>query len=269
MKNKWELAREISLPVKREVRQRCGFGCIVCGKALIEYHHSTIKYSEAQEHNPNEIVLLCGGCHTRVTRGWLSDEAINEAAQNPKCLESGYSFEAFDVGQNNIEVFAGTLKAINTTTLIRVFGQPILCIDQPENENAPFRISAIFCDKYGQESLIIEENEWQLSTQNWDAEVVGTKITIRHAPRDIVLRLRTEARKAIIIEKLNMRYENVQVICEENKQISVKMPDGRYFQTVSATIQNCEVGIDITESGIQIGSNCKKAHFENLKVSSR
>jgi hypothetical protein len=179
MKNKWELDRYIPLPVRLEVRQLCGFGCIFCGKALIEYHHSTTKYNKAQEHNPKEIVLLCGGCHTSVTRGWLSDEAVQEALQNPKCLQSKFSFQAFDAGRNNIEVIAGTLKAINTKTLIRVFGQPIFSIDNPEYENAPFRISAIFCDKEGNESLIIEENQFQVLTQNWDAEVVGTKITIR------------------------------------------------------------------------------------------
>lgn len=270
MKNKWELARNILEPTKRKVRQRCGFGCVVCGNAFYQYHHSTTKFNEAQEHNPDEIVLLCYEHHGQVTNGLASDEAVSEAARNPKCLQLGYSFfKPFDESRNNIEVIAGTLTAINTKTLIKVFGQPIFCIDYPEYENAPFRVSAIFCDKEGNESLIIGENELKIFTQNWDAEFVGTEITIRHALRNIVLKFRIEARKPIVIEKLNMLYEGVQIICEENKQILVKMPNGKYFQTSSATIQDCEVGIDITESGIQIGSNCKKAYFESLKVSSR
>lgn len=221
MKNKWQLARKIPLPVKQKVRQRCGFGCIICGKALIEYHHSTTKYSVAEEHNPNEIVLLCGGCHSEVTRGWLSDESIDEALQNPRCLQDGFSFGAFDAGRKNIEVTAGTLSITNTKTLIRIFGQPIFCIDEPEGDNAPFRISALFSDKYGNKSLLIQENEWQVLSQNWDVEVIKNRIIVRRASREITLVLRTEARKSIVIEKLDMIYEGVQLFCRENKEISI------------------------------------------------
>jgi len=267
--NKWQLERDISDPTKHKVRQNCGFGCIICGQALIQYHHSTTKYNEAQEHNPNEIVLLCGGCHDSVTRGWLNDEDVDEAAINPKCLQKGFSFRAFVTGRNNIEVIAGPLKAINTKTLIRVFGQPIFGVDNPEKENTPFRINAIFCDKEGKESLVIKDNEFQILTQNWDAEIVGSKIIIRRGSGDIVLRLRTEPRKSIVIEKLNMLYKGVQITCEENKQLTVKMSQRNFVETGLANIQDCEVGFDITEErGITIGIDCKKQNYETLKISS-
>ena len=270
MKNKWDLAENIPEPTKRKVRQRCGFGCVVCGNAFYQYHHSTTKFNEAQEHNADEIVLLCYQHHGQVTNHLASDEAVSEAAQNPKCLQLGYSsFKSFDESRNNIEVIAGTLKAINTKTLIQVFGQPIFCIDYPEYENAPFRVSAIFCDKVGNKSLIIEENELKVFTKNWDAEFVGTTVTIRRAPRDIVLKLRIEARKPIVIEELNMLYEGVKIICKEGKQTSIEMPDGRYFQTTSGTIENCDVGIDVTKNGLQLINNCEKAYFESMKIGKR
>jgi len=31
--------RNIPLPIQREVRQRCGFGCVICGTLLYEYDH--------------------------------------------------------------------------------------------------------------------------------------------------------------------------------------------------------------------------------------
>lgn len=264
--NKWNLERKIPPEVKQEVRKRCGFGCVICGNALIEYHHSTTKYHEAQEHNPNEIVLLCGYDHSRVTRGRLSDEAVEEASQIPKCLQTGFSFDPFDIGQSNLEVIAGSVTAINTKILIQVFGQPIFGIDHPESENAPFRINAIFCDKKGNESLLIEDNEFQILTQNWDAEIKGKRIIIRRGSGDFALRLRTEPRKAIVIEKLNMLYKGVQIICEENKHLTVKMPDDRFIKSGYAKIQDCEVGFDILTTGISVGTNCKEQFYETLKI---
>ena len=32
-------SRNMPLPIQREVRQRCGFGCVVCGLPLYEYDH--------------------------------------------------------------------------------------------------------------------------------------------------------------------------------------------------------------------------------------
>lgn len=32
-------SRNIPLPIQREVRQRCGFGCVICGMPLYEYEH--------------------------------------------------------------------------------------------------------------------------------------------------------------------------------------------------------------------------------------
>jgi hypothetical protein len=79
----------------------------------------------------------------------------------------------------------------------------------------------LFSDKYGKKSLLIQENEWQVLSQNWDVEVIKNRIIVRRASREITLVLRTEARKSIVIEKLDMIYEGVQLFCRENKEISI------------------------------------------------
>lgn len=33
--NKQGISRDIPDPIKRDVRQRCGFGCVICGKCCI------------------------------------------------------------------------------------------------------------------------------------------------------------------------------------------------------------------------------------------
>jgi 5-methylcytosine-specific restriction endonuclease McrA len=36
--------------VKREVRQRCGFGCVICGLPIYEYDH-LVPYAQVLSHN--------------------------------------------------------------------------------------------------------------------------------------------------------------------------------------------------------------------------
>ena len=51
-KNQYDLSREIPADVKRAVRQACGYGCVICGSAIIEYEHVDPTFNEAREHDP-------------------------------------------------------------------------------------------------------------------------------------------------------------------------------------------------------------------------
>jgi hypothetical protein len=46
--------------MKREIRQRCGFGCVLCGIRIYQYDH-IIDYAQVQEHTADNITLLCDG----------------------------------------------------------------------------------------------------------------------------------------------------------------------------------------------------------------
>jgi len=52
----------ISDPIKREVRQRCGFGCVICGVPIYDYEHM-VPHTEVQEHLANNVTLLCPTHH--------------------------------------------------------------------------------------------------------------------------------------------------------------------------------------------------------------
>jgi len=85
--NRHALPDYIPEPIAREIRQRCGFGCVICRKDPT--------FEDAQRHDPNCIVLLCGGCHDRVTRGFLSKDTVKRKALHPKCLEAGQGLSKF------------------------------------------------------------------------------------------------------------------------------------------------------------------------------
>jgi len=54
------LSRTIPEGIKRQVRQECGFGCVVCGLAIATYEHIDPPFKTAKDHDPSKIAYLCG-----------------------------------------------------------------------------------------------------------------------------------------------------------------------------------------------------------------
>lgn len=264
--NKYGLTDTIASPVKREVRQRCGFGCVNCGNAVYQYEHLEPTFAEAKEHNPEHIVLLCGGCHDRVSRTILSKETIKLRSQNPICKQKGFSFGPFDLGLVEPTVKIGTLTCQNVESLIQIDGESILSIKKPECEGAPFRINAYLADRDGIEVLKIINNEWITSTTNWDVEVVGSKITIRKNLGDITLILRTEAPHSLIVERLEMVHRGVRISCRENSNLEVVTRSGQVLKSTSMNITDCKIGFDISNNSLSIGVGGGSVYIGHMTI---
>ena len=83
-------SRNIPLPTKRDIRRRCGFGCVFCGIPLYEYDHM-LGWANTHTHVSEEITLLCDQHHREKTAGLLPIEVVREADANPFNLRSGSS----------------------------------------------------------------------------------------------------------------------------------------------------------------------------------
>ena len=97
-------SRNIPWPIQREVRQRCGFGCVFCGLPLYEYDH-IIDWSKAKTHIADEITLLCDQHHREKTSSLLPLKKVKEANDNPFCLKTGVS-KPYDLHYSGNEVEA-------------------------------------------------------------------------------------------------------------------------------------------------------------------
>ncbi|WP_155914609.1 HNH endonuclease [Asticcacaulis sp. AC460] len=206
--NKNGLGRDIPEAIARKVRQRDGFGCIVCGGALITYDHFEPEFVDATEHTAEGIILLCIACHGKKTKGLLSRETIEKFRNNQKAKQIGFSFEAFDVGDEHPEIIIGNYVCINVQSILYIYGVDALSIHPPEAPGGPFRINANFLDERGQPILKIVNNEWRTPIENWDVTVIGQRITIKSDIRNICLQLRNEPPRRLIVEKLKMRYRS-------------------------------------------------------------
>jgi hypothetical protein len=265
-KNKYGLTDTIPSQIKREIRQRCGFGCVNCGNAVYQYEHVDPTFAEAKEHNPDHIVLLCGGCHDRVTREILSKKTIKYRSENPVCKQQGFSFGPFDLGLVEPTIQIGTLRCKSVESLIEIDGESLFSIKRPECEGAPFRINAFLADRDGNEILKIVDNEWVTTTENWDVEVVGQTITIRKNLGDISLALRTEAPHKLVVERLEMQHRGVKIECKENQNLQVVTRSGQVLNSQSIDIEGCKVGFQITNNSMAIGVGGGSVHIGKMTL---
>ena len=241
-RNKHGLTRTISDVIKREIRKRCGFGCVRCGLAFFDYEHFDPDFKDAKEHRAEGITLLCMQCNQKRARGTLSVETVAAANLAPKCLEQGFATESFDFGSNPMQITLAGVTFTNCPTLIEVNGFPLLSIRGPEAPGAPYRLSGFFADDTGDITLKITDNHWSAGADNWDVECVGPLVTIRNGPRLISLVLRQEPPTRLVIERINMAFEGI--LLRGNDGILEMSFDGKVWSTWSAcSMTNCRVGM--------------------------
>ena len=215
--------------------------------------HVDPEFSNATKHDPNCIVLLCGACHDRATRGLLSKVSIKDRAKEPKCRQSGFSFGPFDIGSDPPEIVLGTILARNAKTLVRICGDDVFSIRPPEENGGPFSLDARFFDEDGKPILEIVYNEWRSSSDNWDVEIIGPRITIRKALGNFALVLRAEPPRRLVIERMEMVHKRIRVSCQEGKAFQATTPDGTIFRAESCESDDWLVGIDVSDVGIKVG----------------
>lgn len=244
VRNKHGLTRTISDVIKREVRKRCGFGCVRCGLAYFDYEHFDPDFKDAKEHCAAGITLLCMQCNQKRARGTLSVETVSAANRAPRCLDRGFASESFDFSAEVIEIKVGGVTITNCPTLIEINGTALLSICEPEEPGAPFRLSGMFADNTGETTLKIVDNVWSAGAANWDVECVGPLVTIRNGPRLISLILRQEPPKRLVVERIEMTYEGAHL--RGSKDILEVSYDGKNWMELQlCNIDGCGVGISI------------------------
>jgi len=242
MANRHNLSREIPDPVKRRVRQRCGFGCVMCASAIVDYEHFDPEYVDAQAHDPNRITLLCPSCHAKKTRGFMSADRVKKANQSPAALKNRYAYsETEGTKLRPFIKFAGlTLKNCQIPILLK--GYPVLQIEDAEEEGGPYLLSANFFDRTGRPSLTIVRNEWKVLTESWDVEASGGTVTVRAGPGEIALRLAFCPGEGLVVERLEMFCAGFRISGNADV-LQIYPPHGGCFQFTKSIVDGGLVGL--------------------------
>ena len=216
--NKHGLNRDIPAPVRREIRQRSKFACVICRNGFYQFEHIDPEFQNALIHDPAAMCCLCGSCHDRVTRKQLSKDTVKRAyahTQAASAEEVGPPVGPLDYHQDEAELVIGGLSyrpAVHS--ILRYYGVDVFTI-VPGQPGQPASISAIFTDDAGNETLRLQENEWVGSLSAWDTEVDGPRLTVRRRARHVVLQVRLDPPSRIVIERLDMRIGDAHLMVSE------------------------------------------------------
>lgn len=242
--NKHGLDRDMGAELRREIRQRCGFGCVVCGSAFYDYEHFNPDFCDATEHVAEGITLLCMQCNQKRRRKLLSRETVANKNKDPMCRRDGFSSEVFDFGTDPIEVYVAGNKFKHVDTLIMLGGCEVLSVAEPVNAGEPFRLSGFFSDRTGATTLEIEENVVRVGAGNWDVENRGARITIRKQLRDISLVLFLEPPNRITVERIDMQCEG-RYLKGDSKGLMFSKDGRNWHHLALMEIQYARVGISV------------------------
>lgn len=248
----------IPAELKRQVRQRCGFGCVICGSPIYDYDHIE-DYASVREHSFENLVLLCPMCHRKKTKGlitkefvWASIKNVNTRARTSpdEIPPQVYSLE---IGSNIIRSFSGlAFSILNFGTLEIVFkGMPL--------------INAKIWDNKGEKAIEIKENNYTLCANTWDIEYVGATLTFRNGPREVFASITFDVEQKFIKLSGNAELRN---------GIKIKIGDGgilanQHLLAGYNKIESCSKGLIITEKLIQLpvaicGASVMDCNFRGL-----
>ena len=209
-------SRNIPLPIQREVRRRCGFGCVVCGMPLYEYEHM-LGWANVQRHAAEEITLLCDQHHRERTAGLLPIEAVTEANANPFNLRAGVS-KPYDLhfSGDKCEAVLGSntftfeYRGEPTFTVpVGVDGLPLLAFLLDDNH---LLLHLRLFDEANNPVLEIVNNQLVYSVAPWDIRLVGTNLVVRDAPRKILIDITFDVPNRIIINRGRFLFNGVEIL---------------------------------------------------------
>lgn len=234
--NKHGLSRYIPGDIKLQIRQECGFGCVVCGMTIYTYEHIVPEFAEAKAHDPTKIALLCGSCHLKVTKGIWSKDKIKKARWSPLCKQQGYSNDFFDVGEP-FGVSVGRIYFFKNETgdLLQIDGRTILSMKKVDNE--PPKLSGSFHDQAGNVLFKIKENEWIGNPEAWDIESVGNTLTIKDKGDSILLQINARPPHIMAIQIANLQYRDYALITNETTgQITIQTSVAKHIDACTGFI---------------------------------
>lgn len=234
-RNRHGLTRYIPSHIAREVRKRCGFGCLFCRCAIVEYDHFDPEYKDAKRHEADGIVALCGTHHTVRGNGQISTQQVRERLDRlrEQPLFSRYQFEV----QKYPEVEIGRTRIIGVRRILEVDGEELLSFDPPETVGAPPLLNARFYNRKGILAAEIVRNEWRAHVNNWDVVVSGDAYTVRSNPRKIVLELCLRNGK-VTIKQMSLKRNDASIKVDKSGVVTVYTRGSDGAKLIIPNIQN-------------------------------
>jgi len=238
--NKHGLSRYIEEPIKREIRRRCGLGCVVCGFPVITYHHFFPTFEKAATHDPDGITLLCYTCHQKTfgNNPPFDADFINKKNSNPKCKTTGEIKSKFYIGFEPVNFNLGPIILTKTLNILKYHNEVLIGFSKNDDHSAPFVLNAKLFDRTGKKFLEITNNEWVAGIEQFDIQIKGGILKIISRPHSVLLQLRHVAEKVISIDKLDLSYQGYRLEISKNELIASHVLEGQRWIGGKVTLIN-------------------------------
>lgn len=179
--------RGISEPIKRQVRQECYFGCVICGMPVFQYDHIQ-PFAEVQCHDPTNLALLCPNHHQDKTSGRLSAETVASARSTPFNANQDLSRPYGLLAAPSLRMCLGSNCGSGPPDwenypLLWINGEAVV---STHKEGDAYTYSARITDEGGEEILVIDHGALAVATGVWDYRYEGREVSIRRANGDIL-----------------------------------------------------------------------------------
>ncbi|SRR6266566_355036 len=202
-------------PTKREVRQRCGFGCVICGLPLYTYEHM-LGYANVKRHVAEELTLLCYKHQYERTHKLLPIQNVLRANLDPYNLREGVSAPytlhydgpdcIADIGKN---VFSFRDEAHDTELIALAIDDESLISFRSDRSHWLLNLKVF--DKNDDLILQITDNELIYSIDPWDIELVGHTLIIRESQGNILVDLLFEPPSRIKIQRGHFLHNGIEI----------------------------------------------------------
>lgn len=219
---------KIEAAIKRKVRQRCGFGCVICGKPFYEYDHME-EYSKVKEHEESNLTLLCPEHHAEKTKGLRSVAQVRAANARPFNRRNGFSGPYVLAYEGNVsKVHLGSCRFLQSLgpaymEALVLNGEPMV---KARTEDGNLLVSAKLFDTQGSIILAIEDNELRYDTSVWDVLFVANRLVVRKANREVVAKIIFSPPDEITVERAYFSHEGLTVRVTP-REISHETKEGR------------------------------------------
>lgn len=250
----------IPLPVQREVRQRCGFGCVICGLPLYQYDHM-LGWAETKRHVADEITLLCDMHHREKTAGLLSQETIAAANNAPFNLRTGVSkpYDLHYSGTSCEAIIGGNSFTIqdegyNTAMAsIVVDGVPLLGFVLGDGH---LLLHVNLFNEFNELVLRIANNELVYSTSAWDIRLVGRRLEIREDQGEFLIEISFEIPNIVRVTRGRFLYNGVEIVVDPQYVLLTNT----YMLTADVSMSNFNAAIVVGPHGAERSCAVHIAH---------
>lgn len=224
--------------MKREVRQRCGFGCVICGLPLYTYEH-ILGYANVKRHIADELTLLCDQHQRESTNKLLPGEYVIHANKDPynlrRAVSAPYTLHydgpdcIVDIGTN---VFSFRDEGYGTEFVALAIDEDSLISFRLDSGHWLLNLNVF--DKNKDLMLQISDNELTYSAALWDIELVGHNLIIREAQRKILADLLFGPPSRIKIQRGHLLHNGI--------EIEIKQDYLQVMNNGNKVVGNCTYG---------------------------